>query len=223
MLNQKSFYVIDKDDVKGNIHVIGVGAMGSKIVEALVRLNLASKIVVYDMDTVEEKNLNNQAYLTCHIGKLKVDAIQNLSSMIDHDAQIRVKKKKVKSIRTKSSDTIFIAVDSFEARCSILNNIEGNPLVIAGGISSIGGNMEVVRGEDMYKKLASQYSSIEDTGEYDENDLTPCGSPISIYHRIQIISSFIVDRFILENENEKTIGYNIMVDIPNLIIIKDEI
>ena len=72
MLNSKSFHVIDKDKVQGNIHIVGVGALGSRVVENLVRLNLTSKIIVYDMDQVEEKNLNNQK-------GLEVDLVDSLT------------------------------------------------------------------------------------------------------------------------------------------------
>ena len=157
MINSKSFYTIDKDKIKGNIHIVGVGALGSQVAEGLIRLNLASKIIVYDMDTVEEKNLNNQAFLHEHIGMSKVEAIQDLSNRIDPDAKLRGKNKKVEYIRTSDDDIVILAIDNFESRGKILEQIEGNPLVISGGISSIGGNFETVRGAENYKKLSREY------------------------------------------------------------------
>lgn len=220
MLNIKSFSVIDKDAVKGNIHVVGVGALGSQIVERLIRLNLASKIIIYDMDTVEEKNLNNQAYLYKHIGMTKVEAMQDLSLNIDPDVKLRGKVKQVEYLRTKSEDIVILAIDNFQARGKILEQIEGNPLVISGGISSIGGNFETVRGTKHYKTLSKEYLSLESGLEYDENDLTPCGSPISIYHRIGFAASLICDAIIKYHSDIEDVNFNTVFDTPNLTILK---
>lgn len=220
MNNIKSFHIIDRDKIKGNIHVVGAGALGSQVIERLVRLNLASKIIAYDMDVVEEKNLNNQAFLYEHIGFNKVDAIQDLASKIDPEAKLRIKNKQVEYIRTKDDDIIVLAIDNFEARAKILDNIEGNPLVISGGVSSIGGNFEIIRGTENYARLSKEYSTLESGLEYDENDLTPCGSPISIYHRIGFAASLISDAVIKYYNDPEPQNKNIIFDTPNLIIIE---
>lgn len=220
MNNIKSFHVIDRDKIKGNIHVIGAGALGSQLIERLVRLNLASKIIAYDMDIVEEKNLNNQAFLYEHIGMPKVDAIQDLSARIDPEAKLRIKNKKVDYIRTNNNDIVVLAIDNFESRGKILDQIQGNPLVLSGGISSIGGNFEIVRGTENYKKLAQEYSTLKSGQEYDENDLTPCGSPISIHHRIGFAASLISDAIIKYYDDPEPRNQNIIFDTPNLLIIE---
>ena len=223
MLNSKSWFVIDKDKIPGNIHVVGVGASGSRLVENLVRLNLASKIIVYDMDEVEEKNLNNQAYLREHIGQPKVVALQDLCLKIDSTNKIRTQKRKVEYLNTTSKDVVFLLVDSFESRIQIMKSLTGNPLVITGGISSYGGNVEVARGENL-KKLIAEYEALPPGGgEYDENDLTPCGSPISIYHRIGVVSSYMAEQMIESLERGGDFGYSISIDTPNLILMKHEI
>lgn len=220
MINSKSFYTIDKDKIKGNIHIVGVGALGSQVAEGLIRLNLASKIIVYDMDTVEEKNLNNQAFLHEHIGMSKVEAIQDLSNRIDPDAKLRGKNKKVEYIRTSDDDIVILAIDNFESRGKILEQIEGNPLVISGGISSIGGNFETVRGAENYKKLSREYLALESGLEYDENDMTPCGSPISIYHRVRYAASLISDAVIKFYDEQSEMNSNTIFDVPNLVLMK---
>ena len=221
MINTKSFSVIDKDKIKGNIHVVGVGALGSRVVENLVRLNLASKIIAYDMDVVEEKNLNNQCYFQAHVGMPKVEAIKNFASMIDADASIRIKNREIEYIKTKDADIVILAIDNFGARAKILSQIEGNPLVISGGISSTGGNFEVVRGSENYKSLANEYAALPSGQEYDENDLTPCGSPISIYHRIGFAASLMADSIIQNFEKTEKMNTNIIFDTPNKIIIQN--
>lgn len=215
MLNVKSFGVIDKDKIKGNIHIVGVGALGSRIAENLIRLNLTSKIIVYDMDVVEEKNVNNQAYTQKHIGMAKVDAMKAIALDIDPDATLRIKNKKVEYIRTKDNDVVILALDSYSARASILSQIEGQPLVITGGISSIGGNFEVVRGTEKYGRLATEYASLPDDQEYDENDLTPCGSPISIFHRIGYAAALMAEEVVKNYNNPTEVDANTMFDVPN--------
>ena len=63
------------NQVDGSIHIIGIGAMGSRVAELLVRLGVP-KIHIWDMDTVEDKNVANQLYLHSHIGMLKTDALE---------------------------------------------------------------------------------------------------------------------------------------------------
>lgn len=217
MINTKSFSVIDKDKLRGNIHVVGVGAVGSQVVERLVRLNLADKIIVYDNDVVEEKNLNNQAYLHEHIGLPKVEAISKLQQSIDPHGKIRTKQKEVQRLAHKEQDIIVLAVDNFQARAKILSTITGTPLVIAGGISSIGGNVEVVRGFKNYQRLSEEYAALPDDQEYGENDLTPCGSPISIYHRIGVAASLMCDSIVKYHSTKEELDKNLAFDIPNLI------
>lgn len=220
MINTKSFSVIDKHHLKGNIHVVGVGAVGSQVVERLVRLNLSDKIIVYDDDVVEEKNLNNQAYLYEHIGIPKVEAIADLSQKIDPTGKIRTRKKKVEMLAHQANDVVVLAIDNFHSRGKILQSLSGNPLVISGGISSIGGNFEVVRGAKAYKTLAEEYLSLESGLEYDENDLTPCGSPISIYHRIGFAASLMCDAIIKHHNTTEELNYNVVFDAPNLILMQ---
>lgn len=221
MNNIKSFYVIDKDKINGNIHIVGVGALGSMVAEQLMRLNLTSKIIVYDFDEVEEKNLNNQAYLREHIGMSKVDAMKSLASNIDSDAKLRGRVKKVDRLNTKSEDVVILAVDNFHARGNILKSLGGNPLVLSGGITSRGGNLEIVRGSNQYKVLGDEYLSLEAGVEYAEEHTTPCGSPISIYHRIRVASSLFCDALIEHYDNGEERNDNIIFDTPTLLFLTD--
>lgn len=208
ILNSKSFSVIDRDKIKGNIHIVGVGALGGAIVLNLVRLNLASKIIVHDFDTVEEKNLNNQVYLRKHIGKLKVDALKDLCLEIDNDP-IRTSSNKVEFLRTKPDDVIILCPDSFKARTQILKAIERPCLIITAGLSSIGGS--VYRTHNHYTELSQEFEDLPE--EIPTEDTTACGSPISIYHRIQIISGLVCEE-LLKGLKEKQ-DVKIQVDIPN--------
>ena len=61
-LSKSLEYFDPLNTVKGAIHVIGIGAMGSRVAELLARLGI-KKIHIWDMDVVEDKNIANQAYL----------------------------------------------------------------------------------------------------------------------------------------------------------------
>lgn len=221
MIVTKSFSVLSTKDITGNIHLIGVGALGSLIGLNLVRLGLSSKLTVYDFDIVEEKNLNNQAYLHNHIGLPKVIAFQDLASLIDPSEKVGILEGKVEKIHTAPGDIIIMAVDSYKGRMCILESIVNNNLVMVGGINSVGGNIEVVKGLDNVEKLYNEYSLIQDKGEYHPNDLTPCGSPISIYHRINVAASLACDLLIKHiREETEEVYTNIIFDFPNLIFIE---
>lgn len=221
MNNLKSQYVINKEDLKSHIHIVGVGALGSQVAERLLRLGLGDKLKVYDMDVVEEINVNNQVYFQKNIGQPKVEALVDLGIMIDPENKMVGYCKEVKQIALNDESVLVLAIDNFKGRGEILSNVVTNTLVISGGISSIGGNFEITRGSDNVRKLAKEYLECGDEPEYDENDLTPCGSPISIYHRIGFAASLICDAIIKHYNDPSEIKENIMFDTPNLVILKN--
>ena len=50
------------DDLKYPIHIIGVGAIGSTLATMLARMGV-QEMHLYDIDSVEMKNICNQAFL----------------------------------------------------------------------------------------------------------------------------------------------------------------
>ena len=189
----------------------------------LVRLALADKIKVYDFDVVESKNINNQAYLHKHIGMAKVEAIKDLAEMTDPDNGLKPFNKKVSSVRLADGDISFICLDNFGGRADILESpSQWNNLVITGGISSIGGNVEVIKGKNTCLAMAEEYRELEAEGgpEYDPDDLSACGSPISIHHRVDFAASLMVEAMMkFMDSSESEINKNIMFDVPNMKLI----
>lgn len=53
--------VFDPASVKGRIHIIGCGSVGSTVAELLARYGL-TKFTLWDMDFVEPKNIVNQMF-----------------------------------------------------------------------------------------------------------------------------------------------------------------
>ena len=70
------------------IHIIGVGAIGSRIAEQLARLGFTN-LVIYDFDTVDEYNITNQLYTYPDIGLPKTEAYQFIA---DNEGKNHIRK-----------------------------------------------------------------------------------------------------------------------------------
>ena len=70
----------DPTTVRDSVHVIGVGAIGSIVVEQLVRLGF-EHIHIYDFDTVTDYNVTNQLYRTIDIGEKKTTALITINHL----------------------------------------------------------------------------------------------------------------------------------------------
>src|ERR1700723_1389899 len=104
----------------GNVRVdiIGVGATGSRVVLSLAKLGLEN-IHVWDFDIVESHNIANQAYRLGDIGRLKVDALQEI--VLDATGtRVTSHNEKVDGSQ-KLGEIIFLLVDSMAARKEIWN------------------------------------------------------------------------------------------------------
>ena len=110
------------NDFKGAIHIIGIGAMGSRIAELLVRLGI-ERIHIWDFDTVEDKNITNQLYLHHQIGMKKTDALEEILKDINPMCEI---KKHDKWEDQMLSGYIFLCVDSIELRYKIATACKDN-------------------------------------------------------------------------------------------------
>ena len=126
-LSKSLEYFDPLNQVDGAIHIIGVGAMGSRVAELLARLGIR-KIHIWDMDTVEDKNITNQAYYHRHIGMKKTDALEDL--LKDINPKIEVSKHGEYTAQPITG-YIFLCVDSIELRYKIAKNNELNPNIKA--------------------------------------------------------------------------------------------
>ena len=110
------------------VHIIGVGAMGSRVLELLVRLGVEN-IYIYDFDKVEEKNVTNQYYTHKYVGQQKVDAIKQMMDEINPQAIKRVYQNGYSN--QALSGYVFLCVDSIELRHKIAKDNEYNPNIKA--------------------------------------------------------------------------------------------
>ena len=102
------------------VMVVGVGGVGSILASSLVRLGVAS-IVLVDRDEVDVSNLNRQiAYVKKDISRRKVEALKDhlleidpYFSVVTHDASFS------KDLVEDDVDFVFDCIDDVEAKCDI--------------------------------------------------------------------------------------------------------
>ena len=115
------------NQVKDSVHIIGVGAMGSRIAELLVRLGIPS-IHIWDMDTVEDKNIANQLYLNSHIGMPKTEALASFLKDINPNVEVKTHGEyKAQPL----AGHVFLCVDNIELRYKIATANKDNPYIKA--------------------------------------------------------------------------------------------
>lgn len=116
---------------KYNIHIIGLGTIGSWTALNIARLN-PEYINIFDSDTIEKTNLAGQLYPTFDIGMRKNNSLRNIIEAFSEYSSIGVKGHVDHHtsiyLRTTAPNIIITGVDSMAARKSIWNNIENTQL-----------------------------------------------------------------------------------------------
>lgn len=102
--------------LKWRIDVIGAGALGSRVVEGLVKIGLTN-IHVWDDDVVMAHNIPNQHFLLSQIGMNKVDAVAKNAEDAS-GAKITPHKEKVEGPK-RFGQIVFVMVDSMATRKKI--------------------------------------------------------------------------------------------------------
>lgn len=99
-------------------HVIGVGATGSRVALSLIQMRQA--LTIYDFDSVEEKNLQNQVYRMPDIGLPKVEAMSAIGKSMDWP--IISHNMRVESCKDMSG-VIFCLTDTMKSRKELWNSV----------------------------------------------------------------------------------------------------
>ena len=122
--------VFNPHELEENVHVIGCGATGSRIVAELARLGIRT-IHAWDDDKVEKHNIANQVYNQLCVGDFKVDAINMLTDIIIFDEkEIDMIDDNFKSITTHNEKVtnqaltgiVFLLIDTMASRKEIWEN-----------------------------------------------------------------------------------------------------
>ncbi|KAL5369246.1 ThiF/moeB-like protein [Cryptosporidium parvum] len=115
--------------MKKTIFVIGVGGVGSVVVEMLTRCGVG-KLIIVDFDIVELSNMNRMFYNMNHIGMYKTDACVDTLKLIN--PKINIEKYNINIVedysifynifKTKKIDLLVSCVDNYSAR-SIISQV----------------------------------------------------------------------------------------------------
>ena len=173
------------------IHIIGVGATGSRVFMSLIELGFEN-ITCYDPDIVEAHNLANQAFVHIHQGVSKVEACSHLYTIktgYPAPQKMRFKQVALPAEGEKLNGIVFLLTDSMASRRDIYENcIKGQRirLVIETRMASSYGNVLVFKPG---KQDDWWLSTLIDDGAA---EVSPCGSSISVGPTASIIANLAV-------------------------------
>lgn len=123
-----------------HICVIGIGGVGSWVVEALARSGVG-QITLIDMDDICVTNTNRQVHaLTDTIGEMKIEAMAERCKQINPDIKVNliddfIDKQNCFEYLSSEFDYIFDAIDSIHAKVALVAHCKRNkfPLLTCGG------------------------------------------------------------------------------------------
>jgi ThiF family len=107
----------------GAISLVGVGGVGSRVAEGLVRLGVGeqdSSLTLYDPDFFETKNIRNQLCTPYHVGAAKVEAVASQLLSINPDLCIDTNRVSVRSGILLNTPIVILCLDSMNARREII-------------------------------------------------------------------------------------------------------
>lgn len=179
------------------IHVIGVGAIGSRVVEQLVRLGFKN-IYIYDFDKVDTHNITNQLYTYEQVGEYKVKAMLELMSPINKNAIRKVYNKGY--IKQPLSGYVFLCVDSIELRHKIATDNIMNKNIKA----MFDCRMRLTDAQAFAAKWSDDYQvkafigsmSFTDEEARENTPVSACGTSLSVAPTVLTIVSLQVANFI---------------------------
>ncbi len=210
-------------DVAVPVHLIGAGAIGSRIFAALTELGVRD-ITVYDFDKVEKHNLPNQLFLDHHIGTSKVDALADWFLFKTGDnphgfegINFIADKAMPEDCDPSTTQVIIYAVDTMHGRKSLgkprINlpfdkNILGIDVRMASNYGNVYSFLQGSETDQWYETLTDDETT----------ELSPCGTSISVGVTASILSDLAVWEYIkFCNQTERAQKTNVFL---NPLIIK---
>jgi len=181
------------------VSIIGAGATGSRVFEALIKLGV-DDLTVYDFDTVEPHNLANQLYGQHHVGIPKVQALAEwYTSYIEEQIpdSIRFINRRVPDAQAPLKGVVFLLTDTMESRREIFNaELDMNPeimYVIETRMASSYGNILSFNPNNPLEGERWLATLIDD----DEAEVSACGASISVGPTASVIANWAVWQYIL--------------------------
>lgn len=191
------FFQPEKDNAR--IHIVGCGSVGSTIAENLARCGI-TKMTLWDFDKVEPHNIVNQMFDQRHIGKLKVEALQEILIDINPEIKDDIEIKPDGWNGKLLSGYVFLAVDNIDLRREIVEKHFDSPYVKAmfDVRTMLTGAQHYAAAWDDYKMkknfLASMQFSHDEAS--DEVQVSACGVVLGVVTTVRLISALAVNNYI---------------------------
>lgn len=126
------------------IAICGAGGIGSNCAMSLARSGMCQFIII-DMDCVEWSNLNRQAYFPYHVGRYKVDALEELLKSINPHITVQTHRERLTKenvlhyvsgahILVEAFDDVTSKADFYNATSQLVM-----PRIMVSGVAGVGG------------------------------------------------------------------------------------
>lgn len=122
----KSYEFFQPEMLKGKVHIIGCGSVGSTVAENLARFGITD-MVLYDFDKVEEHNIVNQMFTKKDVGHLKTEALADYLKTINPDVNLKLVNEGWQG--QKLAGYIFLCCDGIELRRKIVEANQNNSFI----------------------------------------------------------------------------------------------
>lgn len=187
--------------ITNTITVIGTGALGSWMIEGLVRMGFTN-INIYDDDVVNPHNISNQNFTETQIGEEKIKcmierakAINPLVKITGHGRYIFDKEK-----NNLLSGYVFLCLDNIDTRRMI---VENNPYVMFWTDIRIG-----LEEGQVYSAERKDRQDLLNTMQWKQDDpdrvvkVSACGRELGILPTVWLVISQALNNFILHLKKE---------------------
>lgn len=192
----RSVEVFNPNVIEDDIHIIGVGATGSFVLQTLVRFGV-KRINIWDFDKYEIHNVNNQAIFQSSCDKQKVDAQVELCKEINPEVEIIAHDQKVTPEDIQQmSGYVFLLVDSMKCRKELFEAIKKNEKIKWYWESRLGSDQGRIYCMPISKEF--DYSKYETMHFYSDDDaeVSACGTSITIVSIVLSTAALMVNQFI---------------------------
>ena len=195
----KSLEFFNPSDVKGRVHIIGCGSVGSTIAENLARCGV-TKFTLYDFDVVEAHNIVNQMFTADQVGVPKTEALRDIIVSINPDAAPDIKIVPEGWQGELLSGYVFLAVDSIEIRRDFVEKHMNNPYTRA--VFDVRTLLESAQhyaadwsNWDQKQKLLKTMQFSHDEA-MEETPVSACGITLGVATTVRLVSALAVNNFL---------------------------
>ena len=188
--------------ITNTINVIGAGALGSWMIEGLVRMGFTN-INIYDDDIVNPHNISNQNFVEGQVGQGKIECMIERARLINPFVKIKGHGRYIfdKEINNYLTGYVFLCLDNIDTRRMI---VENNPYVKFWTDIRIG-----LEEGQVYSAKRENRQQLLDTMQWKQDDpdrvvqVSACGRELGILPTVWLVMSQALNNFILHLKNEE--------------------